>query len=257
MTNMYEKKYKNLLYEVRDGFSVKRNDRTGTGCMSQFSLGINTDIDQYFPILTGKKMYPYIYESEFKWFISGHTNVKELQEKGNTIWNEWADKDGNLGPVYGHQLRNFNSDGHDQLESVLNSIQNDPDSRRHIISLWNPGQLKEMALPPCYLYFQFFVDGNNLNMFALQRSADLFLGVPYDMALFAQLLLYVAEKVNLKAKNLDVKFIDAHIYNNHFEAVEAYLNEPYTRPIEYTYENEILTLKNYKPGKVITAPVAI
>jgi len=257
MTNMYEKKYKNLLYEVRDGFSVKRNDRTGIGCMSQFSLGINTNIDQYFPILTGKKMYSHIYESEFKWFISGNTNVKELQEKGNTIWNEWANKAGDLGPVYGHQLRNFNSQGYDQLESVLNSLQNEPDSRRHIISLWNPNQLHEMALPPCYLYFQFFVDGNNLNMFALQRSADLFLGVPYDMALFAQLLLYVAEKVNLKAKNLDVKFIDAHIYNNHFEAVEAYLNEPYTRPIEYTYKNEILTLKNYEPGKVITAPVAI
>ena len=171
---MYEKKYKNLLYEVRDGFSVKRNDRTGVGCISQFALGINVDIDQYFPILTGKKMYPYIFESEFKWFISGHTNVKELQEKGNTIWNEWANKAGDLGPVYGHQLRNFNSQGYDQLESVLNSIQNDPDSRRHIISLWNPNQLAEMALPPCYLYFQFFVDGNNLNMFALQRSADLF-----------------------------------------------------------------------------------
>ena len=257
MTNMYEKKYKNLLYEVRDGFSVKRNDRTGVGCISQFALGINIDIDQYFPILTGKKMYPYIFESEFKWFISGHTNVKELQEKGNTIWNEWANSAGDLGPVYGHQLRNFNSQGYDQLESVLNSLQNDPDSRRHIINLWNPNQLADMALPPCYLYFQFFVDGNNLNMFALQRSADLFLGVPYDMALFAQLLLYVAEKTNLKAKNLDVKFIDAHIYNNHFEAVKTYLNEPYTRPVEYTYENEILTLKNYKAGKVIKAPVAI
>ena len=215
------------------------------------------DIDKYFPILTGKKIYPHIYESEFKWFISGHTNVKELQEKGNTIWNEWANKAGDLGPVYGHQLRNFNSQGYDQLESVLNSLQNDPDSRRHIINLWNPNQLADMALPPCYLYFQFFVDGNNLNMFALQRSADLFLGVPYDMALFAQLLLYVAEKTNLKAKNLDVKFIDAHIYNNHFEAVKTYLNEPYTRPVEYTYENEILTLKNYKAGKVIKAPVAI
>ena len=180
-----------------------------------------------------------------------------MQEKGNTIWNEWADKDGNLGPVYGHQLRNFNSDGHDQLESVLNSIQNDPDSRRHIISLWNPSQLKEMALPPCYLYFQFFVEKDNLHMFALQRSADMFLGVPYDMALFAQLLLYVAEKTNLKAKTIDVKFIDAHIYNNQHEAVFEYLNAPWYAYTEYTYKNEILTLKNYKPGKVITATVAI
>ena len=114
-----------------------------------------------------------------------------------------------------------------------------------------------MALPPCYLYFQFFVEKDNLHMFALQRSADMFLGVPYDMALFAQLLLYVAEKTNLKAKTIDVKFIDAHIYHNQHEAVFEYLNAPWYGQTEYTYENEILTLKNYKPGKVITAPVAI
>ena len=258
-SNTYEKQYKDLLRDFKDYTRphIMRKDRTGVGCMSKFSLGMTIDIDKYFPILTGKKMHPHIYESEFKWFISGHTNIKELQEKGNTIWNEWADKDGNLGPVYGHQLRNFNSDGHDQLESVLNSIQNDPDSRRHIISLWNPSQLKEMALPPCYLYFQFFVEKDNLHMFALQRSADMFLGVPYDMALFAQLLLYVAEKTNLKAKTIDVKFIDAHIYHNQHEAVFEYLKAPWYGQTEYTYKNEILTLKNYKPGKVITAPVAI
>jgi len=260
MTNIYETKYKNLLRDIFNASTtphVMRDDRTGVGCVSKFALGMTINIDKYFPLLTGKKMYPHIYETEFKWFISGHTNIKELQEKGNTIWNEWADKAGNLGPVYGHQLRNFNSDGHDQLESVLNSIQNNPDSRRHIISLWNPSQLKEMALPPCYLYFQFFVEKDNLHMFALQRSADMFLGVPYDMALFAQLLLYIAEKTDLKAGTIDVKFIDAHIYHNQHKAVFEYLKQDIKTLPTYTYVNEILTLKDYSPGKVITAPVAI
>ena len=263
MTNEYEKKYRKLLEDVlyndliNDSFSVERNDRTGVGCISQFALGLTINIDKYFPLLTGKKMYPHIYESEFKWFISGHTNIKELQEKGNTIWNEWANKAGDLGPVYGHQLRNFNSQGYDQLEATIWAIQNEPDSRRHVISLWNPNQLSQMALPPCYLYFQFFVENNNLNMFALQRSADIFLGVPYDMALFAQLLLYVADKTNLKAKTIDVKFIDAHIYHNQHTAVLDYLKQDIKELPTYEYKNEILTLKNYTPGKVITAPVAI
>ena len=254
MTNTYETKYRDLL---RNWKGYMRNDRTGVGCVSKFGLGLTIDIDEYFPLLTGKKMFPRIYESEFKWFISGHTNIKELQEKGNTIWNEWADKDGNLGPVYGHQLRNFNSDGHDQLESVIDTLKNDPDSRRHVISLWNPGQLKEMALPPCYLYFQFFVEKDNLHMFALQRSADMFLGVPYDVALFAQLLLYVAEKTNFKARTIDIKFIDAHIYNNQHQAVLEYLEQDIKTLPTYIYVNELLILKNYTPGKVITTPVAI
>ncbi len=260
MTNEYEKKYKDLLRDIFNGSTtphVMRDDRTGVGCASKFALGLTIDIDKYFPLLTGKKMYPHIYESEFKWFISGNTNIKELQEKGNTIWNEWADKAGDLGPVYGHQLRNFNSQGYDQLEATIWAIQNEPDSRRHAISLWNPNQLSQMALPPCYLYFQFFVENNNLNMFALQRSADMFLGVPYDMALFAQLLLYVADKTNLKAKTIDVKFIDAHIYHNQHTAVFEYLKQDIKELPTYEYENEILTLKNYIPGKVITAPVAI
>lgn len=252
----YELKYRDLLYDIMDDHVV-RKDRTGVGCASRFSLDIDIDISRYFPILSGRKMFPHIFKSEFEWLISGKTNIKPLQDAGNKIWNEWADENGDLGPVYGHQLRNFNSQGYDQLESVIESIKNDPDSRRHVISLWNPAQLKEMSLPPCYLYFQFFVEKDNLCMFALQRSADVFLGVPYDMALFAQLLLYVAEKTVYKAKTLSVKFIDAHIYKNQIAAVEEYLDQDFNGAPKYQYRNGVLTLNNYEPGKVITAPVAV
>ena len=252
----YEIAYRELLYSIMEN-NVIRDDRTGVGCASSFALGLTTDIDKYFPILSGRKMYEKIFKSEFKWFINGETNIKSLQDAGNTIWNEWADDNGDLGPVYGHQLRNFNSQGYDQLENVIEAIKNDPDSRRHVISLWNPNQLKDMALPPCYLYFQFFVEGDNLNMFALQRSADVFLGVPYDMALFAQLLLYVADKTGYQAKTIDVKFIDAHIYKNQRDAVTEYLEEDFSAAPTYAYGNGVLTLNNYEPGKVITAPVAV
>lgn len=252
----YETAYRDMLYSIMENH-VLREDRTGVGCASSFSLGIKTNISKHFPILSGKKMYQKIFKSEFKWFMSGDTNIKPLQEAGNTIWDEWADENGDLGPVYGHQLRNFNSQGYDQLESAIERIKTDPDSRRHIISLWNPNQLADMALPPCYLYFQFFIEGNNINMFALQRSADVFLGVPYDMALFAQLLLYVADKTGYQAKTLDVKFIDAHIYKNQREAVEEYLDEDYAAAPTYAYKDGVLTLNNYEPGKVITSPVAV
>lgn len=252
----YELKYRDLLFDVMEDH-VLRKDRTGVGCASRFSLDIDIDISKYFPILSGRKMFPHIFKSEFKWFINGETNIKSLQEAGNKIWNEWADENGDLGPVYGHQLRNFNSQGFDQLESTIKLLKEDPDSRRHVISLWNPAEQDKMALPPCYLYFQFFVENGNLNMFALQRSADVFLGVPYDMALYAQLLLYIAEKTNLNAKLLSVKFIDAHIYKNQIEAVEEYLNEDFSGAPTYSYQNGVLTLNGYDPGKVITAPVAV
>ncbi len=252
----YEMQYRNMLFDIIED-NVKRDDRTGVGCASAFSMDINIDISKYFPILSGRKMFPHIFKSEFKWFINGETNIKSLQEAKNTIWNKWADENGDLGPVYGHQLRNFNSQGYDQLETVIKAIKSDPDSRRHVISLWNPNQLKDMALPPCYLYFQFFVENNNLNMFALQRSADVFLGVPYDMALFSQLLLYVCDKTGYQAKHLSVKFIDAHIYKNQIEAVDEYLEQDFSAAPTYSYKDGILTLNNYEPGKVITSPVAV
>lgn len=253
----YELQYRDLLLDVMENHVIRDNERTGVGCASAFSLDIDIDISKHFPILSGRKMFPHIFKSEFKWFINGETNIKTLKDAGNKIWNEWADENGDLGPVYGHQLRNFNSQGHDQLDAVIKSINETPDSRRHVISLWNPAQLEEMALPPCYLYFQFFVEKNDLHMFALQRSADIFLGVPYDMALFSQILLYIAEKTGYNAKRVNVKFIDAHIYKNQQEAVEQYLDEDFNGAPTYAFHNGLLTLNNYQPGKVITAPVAV
>ena len=257
MPGEYEARYRDLFFDIAEDNVERNKERTGVGCLSSFSLDLDIDISKYFPILSGRKMFPHIFESEFKWFISGQTNIAALRKANNNIWNNWADENGDLGPVYGHQLRNFNSQGFDQLEGVIKSINDMPDSRRHVISLWNPAQIEEMALPPCYLYFQFFVDKNNLNMFALMRSADVFLGVPYDVALFAQLLLYVAEKTGYNAKNLSVKFVDAHVYKNQQQAIEEYLNEDASGAPTYSFQNGQLNLHDYNPGKVITAPVAV
>jgi thymidylate synthase len=154
-------------------------------------------------------------------------------------------------------MRNFNDQNIDQMQTLIKNLIDDPDSRRHIISLWNPAQLDQMKLPPCYLYFQFFVNNGKLNMFVVQRSGDLFLGIPYDVALFTKVLLYVAEKVNLKANWLEVSIVDAHIYDNQSDAIHKYLLEPTFDTPEYIYENGALTLLNYKHGPVISAKVAI
>ena len=253
----YEEQYKEILRSCLSNDAVYREDRTGVGCYSLFNQSMEFDVSNRFPVITGRKMFPKVFNTEMQWFLNGETNIKRFKEAGVKIWDAWADENGNLGPVYGHQLRNFNSQGYDQLQAVIKSINDTPDSRRHVISLWNPAQLEEMALPPCYLYFQFFVEKNDIHMFALQRSADIFLGVPYDMALYAQILLYVAEKTGYNAKRLNVKFIDAHIYKNQQEAVEEYLEEDFNGAPTYGFHNGVLTLNNYKPGKVITAPVAV
>ena len=259
----YEKQYKDLLNIILLK-GIHRDDRTGVGCKSVFNLRLSLDVSINFPILMSKKMFPNIFNTEFNWFINGETNIKRLNEAKVTIWDDWADEDGELGPVYGHQLKNFNSQNIDQLANVINSIRTEPDSRRHIISLWNPAQLSEMALPPCYLYFQFFVENNKLNMFALQRSGDVFLGIPYDVALFTNILNYIAEKTSLKPYKLDISIIDAHIYNNHLEAVKTYLNTSIPQSeLTYTFERNqnsgdyTTTVHNYKPGPAIKAPIAI
>ena len=253
----YEHQYKELLNKVlRDG--IHRDDRTGVGCTSVFNLSMRLNVSETFPILTGRKMFPNIFNTEFNWFMSGETNTKRLTDAGVTIWNEWADENGDLGPVYGHQLRNFNSQNIDQLAELIFNIKVEPNSRRHVISLWNPAQVDQMALPPCYLYFQFFVDGDKLNMFALQRSGDMFLGIPYDVALFTSILNHMAFMCDLKPSILDISLIDAHIYDNQLEAVKTYLKSStdYDRPT-YTFKNNKIELHNYKHGPVITAPVAI
>ena len=253
----YEHQYKELLNKVlREG--IHRDDRTGVGCSSAFNLSMRLDVSEHFPILVGRKMFPNIFNTEFQWFMSGETNIKRLTDAGVTIWNEWADENGDLGPVYGHQLRNFNSEDIDQLGELIFNIRTNPDSRRHIVSLWNPAQIEQMALPPCYLYFQFFVDGDKLNMFALQRSGDMFLGVPYDVALFTNILNHVAFMCDLKPSILDISIIDAHIYDNQLEAVKTYIGSStkYDRPT-YEFKNNKTTLINYQHGPVISAPVAI
>lgn len=253
----YEHQYKDLLGKIkREG--IHRDDRTGVGCTSVFNVSMRMDIREYFPVLVGRKMFPKIFNTEFQWFMNGETNIKRLTDAGVTIWDEWADENGDLGPVYGHQLRDFNSQGIDQLNELIFNIRTNPDSRRHVISLWNPAQIGQMALPPCYLYFQFFVEGEYLHMFALQRSGDMFLGVPYDVALFANILNHVAFMCDLKPHVLDVNIIDAHIYDNHLEAVDKYIKSStrWDRPT-YTFKNNKTTLHNYQHGPVITAPVAI
>ena len=252
----YEEGYRRLLWECLTN-GVHRNDRTGVGCKSIFNASLKANVSKYFPIITGRKMFEKTFNTEFEWFINGETNIQRFRDAGVKIWDAWADENGDLGPVYGHQMRNFNDQNIDQIQMLIKQLINDPDSRRHIISLWNPAQIDQMRLPPCYLYFQFFVEHDKLNMFVVQRSGDLFLGIPYDMALFTKILLYVSEKVGLKANWLEVQIVDAHIYDNQYDAIHEYLMQDTFDTPEYIYENGALTLINYKHGPVITAKVAI
>lgn len=253
---MYESQYRNILLNCL-GNGVLRDDRTGVGCYSTFNESLQIDLADGFPLITGRKMFEKTFKTEFDWFINGETNIKRFQDNGIKIWDAWADENGDLGPVYGHQLRNFNSEYYDQLAILINNIKTMPDSRRHIISLWNPLQLEEMALPPCYLYFQFFVENDKLNMFVVQRSGDIFLGIPYDVALFSQILLYIAEQTGYKASLIDIQIVDAHIYVNQIEAVRKYLTqETYGLP-SFTYKDGLLDIKDYKHGPKITAAVAV
>lgn len=255
--NSFEKKYQSILNNcLKNG--VERNDRTGVGSYSLFNQSIKLNVSKKFPIITGRKMFPNTFNTEFDWFINGETNIQRFKDNNIKIWDAWANEAGDLGPVYGHQLRNFNSEYYDQLKMLINSLKTNPDSRRHIISLWNPLQLEEMALPPCYLYFQFYVDKNKkLNMFVVQRSGDLFLGIPYDICLFAKTLLYIASETNLKANKLELQIIDAHIYKNQIDSIKEYLLQPIFNLPKYTYINNNLEIINYQSGKKITAAVAV
>ena len=253
----FEKKYKTILKNCLAN-GVERNDRTGVGSYSLFNQTLKINISKQFPIITGRKMYKKIFDTEFDWFINGETNIERFKKANVTIWDDWADKNGNLGPVYGYQMLNYNGNNINQLEALIASLKHNKDSRRHIISLWNPIQLNEMALPPCYLYFQFYIDkSNKLNMFVVQRSGDLFLGIPYDIALFSKILLFIALKTNLKANKLEVQIIDAHIYKNQIGSIKKYLIQPIFNLPKYKYNNENLELIEYKCGPKITAKVAI
>jgi len=227
------KQYLDLLdHVIKTG--TEKTDRTGTGTISVFGYQMRFNLEEGFPLLTTKKLHLKSIIHELLWFISGDTNTKYLNDNGVKIWNEWADKDGNLGPVYGYQWRTWPDDEGkkiDQLMNVINSIKNTPDSRRHIVSAWNVGELGKMALPPCHLMFQFYVAGGKLSCQLYQRSADIFLGVPFNIASYALLTQMVAQATGLKPGNFVHTLGDAHIYLNHIEQVKLQMTrEPYKLP---------------------------
>lgn len=227
------KQYLDLLdHVIKNG--AKKSDRTGTGTISVFGYQSRYNLAEGFPVLTTKKLHLKSIIHELLWFLTGDTNIKYLQEKGVRIWNEWADKDGNLGPVYGYQWRSWPTpDGRhiDQISQVVESLKNNPDSRRHIISAWNVGQIDQMNLPPCHILIQFYVADGKLSCQLYQRSADIFLGVPFNIASYALLTLMMAQICDLQPGEFVHTLGDAHIYLNHMKQVNLQLSrEPYPLP---------------------------
>jgi thymidylate synthase len=227
------KQYLDLLDHVLKNGNDKP-DRTGTGTKSVFGYQMRFNLEDGFPVLTTKKLHLKSIIHELLWFIAGDTNIGYLTEKGVKIWNEWADKDGNLGPIYGYQWRSWPSEGGkktDQLTIVINSLKRSPDSRRHIVSAWNVGELDHMALPPCHILFQFYVADGRLSCQLYQRSADIFIGVPFNIASYALLTMMVAQVVGLRPGDFVHTLGDAHIYLNHIDQVKIQLTrEPYKLP---------------------------
>lgn len=243
----------------------KRDDRTGTGTLSLFGQHLEFNLTEGFPLVTTKSVFFRGVAHELLWMLSGNTNINYLVENNVHIWDEWANSDGNLGAVYGAQLRNFNGQGIDQIKNVIEQIKKNPNSRRLMVVMYNPAQVDEMALPPCPSLLQYYVDGDELSCHLYQRSADLFLGVPFDIASYALLLEMIAKNTGLKAKKLFISYGDAHIYLNHIEQVkEQLLNNPLKLPtielpdkniFDYTYED--IKLINYKSHGKITAKISV
>ena len=230
------RQYLDLLDEVLSK-GVKKTDRTGTGTISYFGSQLRFDLNDGFPLLTTKKLHLRSIIHELLWFLKGETNIAYLKENGVRIWNDWADDNGDLGPVYGAQWRNWNGDGIDQIQTVIDQIKNNPDSRRIIVSAWNPSVLPQSgksfaenvadgnaALPPCHAWFQFWVANGKLSLKMYQRSADIFLGVPFNIASYSLLLMMVAQVTGLEAGEFIHTFGDAHIYLNHLEQVKLQMS---------------------------------
>jgi thymidylate synthase len=261
--------YEELLKHVYST-GAEKSDRTGTGTRSVFGAQIRFDLSKGFPLITSKKVHLKSIIHELLWFIKGDTNTKYLTDNGVKIWDEWADKDGNLGPVYGHQWRNWpKTDGGtiDQLSEVIETLKNNPDSRRIIVSAWNVADLPQMALMPCHAFFQFYVANGKLSCQLYQRSADMFLGVPFNIASYALLTLMIAQVCDLEPGDFIHTFGDTHIYSNHFEQVELQLSRdlrPYpTMKINkevksiFDFKYEDFELENYNPHPPIKGAVAV
>lgn len=263
------KNYLELLSHVMNN-GVDRSDRTGTGTRSVFGYQMRFDLNDGFPILTTKKLHLRSIIYELLWFLRGDTNIKWLNENGVSIWDEWADKNGELGPVYGYQWRSWPApDGRhiDQIKNVLQMIEKNPDSRRLIVTAWNPALVDEMALPPCHCLFQFYVANGKLSCQLYQRSADIFLGVPFNIASYALLTMMVAQVCGLKLGEFVHTLGDAHLYSNHFEqAKEQLTRQPLALPQMkinpdvkdlFAFKFEDFTLENYVSAPHIKAPVAV
>jgi len=273
------KQYLELLKHVQSK-GIKKEDRTGTGTKSIFGYQMRFDLSEGFPLVTTKKIHVKSVIHELLWFLKGETNIAYLQENGVRIWNEWADENGDLGPVYGHQWRNWNSEGIDQIEEVIRSLKTNPDSRRMIVSAWNPSVLPDTkvsfsenvannkaALPPCHAFFQFYVANGKLSCQLYQRSADVFLGVPFNIASYALLTLMVAQVCGLEAGEFIHTFGDVHIYSNHEEQVKEQLtrtpkalstmklNPKVNSIFDFTYED--FELLDYDPHPLIRGAVAV
>ena len=262
------RQYLDLMEHVLKNGSEKE-DRTGTGTLSVFGYQMRFDLQNGFPLLTTKKLHLKSIIYELLWFLNGDTNIKYLHENGVKIWDEWADVNGDLGPIYGHQWRSWGNNGQniDQITQIIYQIKNNPNSRRIIVRAWNVGEIEKMALPPCHIMFQFYVANNKLSCQLYQRSADIFLGVPFNIASYSLLTLMIAKVCNLQAGDFIHTFGDAHLYLNHIEQTKLQLTrEPMQLPkmiinrnVEdvFSYKYEDFSLIDYNPHPHIKAPVAV
>jgi len=273
------KQYHDLLKHVLEN-GIEKGDRTGTGTKSVFGYQMRFDLSKGFPMVTTKKLHLKSIIYELLWFIAGDTNIAYLQENGVRIWNEWADENGDLGPVYGAQWRNWNGDGIDQIKNLIKGLKNNPNSRRHLVSAWNPSVMPDTsvsfsenvannkaALPPCHAFFQFYVADGKLSCQLYQRSADIFLGVPFNIASYALFTMMVAQVCGYEYGDFIHTFGDAHIYNNHMEQIELQLsrtpkelpqmkiNPKVTNIFDFTFED--FSLEGYDPYPHIKGKVAI